>query len=203
MGYELSRGQARDWRTDGRTHRQTQATTIPEGQNWPRVKTFFCKWQGLNVKNEHNSNKSFYHCLTPTILFFSRNYPMLYKTSCIMIFLSHWGLVMPYGIMDCGQHWGNGLLPDDSHCLNQCWQLSTWKHTAVKFDSINFSKCCLKNVCHFAGSLSLLIIIYYDCSSDDLSREVVHHLKMVSHHVLVSKDRHVWYATFLHNRTWI
>ena len=23
--------------TDGRTHRQTQATTIPEGQNWPRV----------------------------------------------------------------------------------------------------------------------------------------------------------------------
>ena len=25
-------------RTDGRTHRQTQATTIPEGQNWPRVK---------------------------------------------------------------------------------------------------------------------------------------------------------------------
>ena len=24
--------------TDGRTHRQTQATTIPEGQNWPRVK---------------------------------------------------------------------------------------------------------------------------------------------------------------------
>ena len=32
------RGQARDWHTDGRTHRQTQATTIPEGQNWPRVK---------------------------------------------------------------------------------------------------------------------------------------------------------------------
>ena len=40
MGDELSRGQARDWRTDGRTdgrtdtytHRQTQATTIPEGQ---------------------------------------------------------------------------------------------------------------------------------------------------------------------------
>ena len=24
--------------TDGRTHRQTQATTIPEGQNWPRRK---------------------------------------------------------------------------------------------------------------------------------------------------------------------
>ena len=37
-GDELSRGQARDWRTDGHTDRQTQATTIPEGQNWPRVK---------------------------------------------------------------------------------------------------------------------------------------------------------------------
>ena len=28
----------RDWHTDGHTHRQTQATTIPEGQNWPWVK---------------------------------------------------------------------------------------------------------------------------------------------------------------------
>ena len=39
-GDELSRGQAHDWCTDGQhTHRQTQATTIPEGQNWPRVKS--------------------------------------------------------------------------------------------------------------------------------------------------------------------
>ena len=37
-GDELSHVQARDWRTDGRTHRQTQATIIPEGQNWPGVK---------------------------------------------------------------------------------------------------------------------------------------------------------------------
>ena len=39
---ELSRGQARDWRTHGHTHTYTHthvATTIPEGQNWPRVKT--------------------------------------------------------------------------------------------------------------------------------------------------------------------
>ena len=28
-----------DTHTDRHTHRQTQATTIPEGQNWPRVKT--------------------------------------------------------------------------------------------------------------------------------------------------------------------
>ena len=35
---ELLRGQAGGWRTRTDTHRQTQATTIPEGQNWPRVK---------------------------------------------------------------------------------------------------------------------------------------------------------------------
>ena len=43
-GVELSRGQASDYRTDGRTHRQTQATTIPEGQNWPRVKNSQISW---------------------------------------------------------------------------------------------------------------------------------------------------------------
>ena len=36
-GDKLSCGQASDYRTHRRTHRQTQATTIPEGQNWPRV----------------------------------------------------------------------------------------------------------------------------------------------------------------------
>ena len=42
MGDELSCEQTSDYRTHGRTdgptHRQTQATTIPKGQNWPRVK---------------------------------------------------------------------------------------------------------------------------------------------------------------------
>ena len=37
-GDKLSRGQAIDYRPHRRTHRQTQPTTIPEGQNWPRVK---------------------------------------------------------------------------------------------------------------------------------------------------------------------
>ena len=37
-GDELSRGQTW-WRTDGLTDGQTQATTIPKGQYWPRVKT--------------------------------------------------------------------------------------------------------------------------------------------------------------------
>ena len=38
-GDELSRRQASDYRTHGRTDTQTQATTIPEGENWPRVKS--------------------------------------------------------------------------------------------------------------------------------------------------------------------
>ena len=42
-GPELSRGQASDWHTDWHTHThghtQTQAKKIPEGQNWPRVKS--------------------------------------------------------------------------------------------------------------------------------------------------------------------
>ena len=38
-GDELSHGQTW-WRTDGRT----QATTIPEGQYWPRVKNVWCSW---------------------------------------------------------------------------------------------------------------------------------------------------------------
>ena len=47
-GDELSRGQARDWRTEGWTHRQMQATTIPEGQNSPRVINIFL--QKLKIK---------------------------------------------------------------------------------------------------------------------------------------------------------
>ena len=43
-GDKLSSGQANDYRTHRRTHRQTQATTIPEGQNWPRVKIAILKW---------------------------------------------------------------------------------------------------------------------------------------------------------------
>ena len=35
---KLSRGQASAYRTHRHTDRQTQPTTIPEGQNWPRVK---------------------------------------------------------------------------------------------------------------------------------------------------------------------
>ena len=45
---ELSCGQARDWHTHTRTHghtdTQTQATTIPEGKKWPRVKSNQTWW---------------------------------------------------------------------------------------------------------------------------------------------------------------
>ena len=55
-GDELSRGQASDYRTDGRTHRQTQATTIPDGQNWPRVKKLLmllCQFHCSSVVIQH------------------------------------------------------------------------------------------------------------------------------------------------------
>ena len=37
-GPELSCGNTRNWHTDWHTDTQTLATTIPGGQNWPRVK---------------------------------------------------------------------------------------------------------------------------------------------------------------------
>ena len=50
-GDELSRGQASAYRihrrTDGHTDRQTQATTMPEGQNWPRVIIYAACWSIL------------------------------------------------------------------------------------------------------------------------------------------------------------
>ena len=50
-GPELSRGQASDWHTDWHTHTQTQAMTIPEGQNWPRVKTSMAtlQWHHMTI----------------------------------------------------------------------------------------------------------------------------------------------------------
>ena len=35
--------------TDGHTDRQTQATTIPEGQNWPQVKRVGLEGEGMGV----------------------------------------------------------------------------------------------------------------------------------------------------------
>ena len=44
---ELSRGQASDTHRLTRTHTQTQTTTIPDGQNWPLVKTAKLRVTGL------------------------------------------------------------------------------------------------------------------------------------------------------------
>ena len=49
MGDELSCRQARDDRTHRRTHRQMQATTIPQGQNWPLVKNGWNFSKNFNV----------------------------------------------------------------------------------------------------------------------------------------------------------
>ena len=47
--------------TDTHTDRQTQATTIPEGQNWPRVKTLsFCGGQFYGME----LNRNLYDCKT-------------------------------------------------------------------------------------------------------------------------------------------
>ena len=43
--HKLSRGQARDWGP----HEQMQATTIPEGQNWPRVQTIETFQNGIHI----------------------------------------------------------------------------------------------------------------------------------------------------------
>ena len=49
---ELSCGQASDWytHTDTRTDTQTQAMTIPEGHNWPRVKN-----QNVTLDNKYRT----------------------------------------------------------------------------------------------------------------------------------------------------
>ena len=69
-GDELLRGQT-DWRTDG----QTQATTIPEGQYWPRVKNWSaimisCIFYWVNRCNFTNNNE------TATILSCMRERPL-------------------------------------------------------------------------------------------------------------------------------
>ena len=71
-GDELSRGQTW-WRTDGLTDGRTQATTIPEGQYWPRVKTNYLhnkSWlfqegsheavSPIHIKNELRGNVSYF-----------------------------------------------------------------------------------------------------------------------------------------------
>ena len=60
---ELLLGQAHDWRTHRRRQRQYPATTIPEGQNWPRVKTLTGSslWQILVATVSSNG-------ITPTYL---------------------------------------------------------------------------------------------------------------------------------------
>ena len=122
-GDELSRGQARDWRTDGHTDRQTQATTIPEGQNWPRVKTqvsfgpnvlhnypivdIMDEWDfarfDLSLRHTHT-----YHHIIPTPWIATQITP---KGVYTIYHLINCGLETPYGNINMGQH---------CHCLSHC-----------------------------------------------------------------------------------
>ena len=66
-GDELSRGQTW-WRTDWRTDGRTQATTIPEGQYWPRVKTKFNRFRTatpvwIHMWRLNDANKQLYECV--------------------------------------------------------------------------------------------------------------------------------------------
>ena len=68
-GDKLSRGQASDYRTHRRTHRQTQATTIPEGQNWPRVKMakYVVEWyNSIGLFNK----QTYIVSVNPIVIFF-------------------------------------------------------------------------------------------------------------------------------------
>ena len=78
-GDKLSRGQASDYRTHRRTHRQTQATTIPEGQNWPRVKMtinmanadYLFLWNELEPRCQQRAAGSLESWLQSTLLHIS------------------------------------------------------------------------------------------------------------------------------------
>ena len=59
MGYRAEK-LVIDARTDGRAQRQTQATTKPEGQNWPRVKLRVLKYCVENKTNDVSSNGIIY-----------------------------------------------------------------------------------------------------------------------------------------------
>ena len=53
------------WLTDRHTHTHTQATTIPEGQKWPRVKTRF---MGTKVADESHQVISRWFTVFPLII---------------------------------------------------------------------------------------------------------------------------------------
>ena len=57
---KLSHGQASAYRTHRHTDRQTQPTTIPEGQNWPRVKNkvrcCYYHWRLSEICNHFDLN---------------------------------------------------------------------------------------------------------------------------------------------------
>ena len=85
---ELSRGQARDWHTHTRTHEHTdtqkQTTTIPEGQNWPRVK----------IKSLFDSYISIYHNIYSWICLYILAYKNILRCRQLLRAMNWWAIVV-------------------------------------------------------------------------------------------------------------
>ena len=81
-GWRVIARQTRDWHTDRQTltHTQMQATTIPEGQRWPRVKTDqWNKWKNQN---------SGWHKLESTTCFVPILIMRIEEVACYMLAMS-------------------------------------------------------------------------------------------------------------------
>ena len=66
-----------DARTDRHTHRQTQATTIPEGQYWPRVKMHLITGYFFNKEKYHHVSYILTKCQTGIIGNYGERIPCL------------------------------------------------------------------------------------------------------------------------------
>ena len=106
--------QASDWRTDRhrQTDRQTQATTIPKGQNWPPVKTFHV----VNLVE----NKAFRERQCPSATRSVNKYPIHGPTGWKLLRVSHWPTTWPiYLPCDCGPR-------ASPLCVQHCIQLTSF-----------------------------------------------------------------------------
>ena len=100
------------WLTDTRTHTHTQATTIPEGQNWPRVKIVNCVIHQCCDKDD--------------TVFLSRN---KIKSQCLVGQGEYWNQISwPYKtrVPTHHQHWN--FLTFSSPTPNFLWVFAAWKY---------------------------------------------------------------------------
>ena len=208
-GDELSRGQARDWRTDGHTDRQTQATTIPEGQNWPRVKTqvsfgpnvlhnypivdIMDEWDfarfDLSLRHTHT-----YHHIIPTPWIATQITP---KGVYTIYHLINCGLETPYGNINMGQH---------CHCLSHCSHARESNFT--KWFSCIFTWEQLQTNCFWPYYLTCVRRLYFKnyCHiSESKPRKVIHGPLSLRGMVYIFHSPIVWntYHTIGQSHSWL